>query len=162
MVELRVAGVSAFEFAMYSRRSVMSPVTAPMVFTGAGPAVDTAGSDKFGAQLEDDVNPSWVEAALVLGGALLTALLAQVVLSRPGPPPVRRDLFHLAVEPGALRASDPHHTGTRRARRPHRRPRPHRPGRRTGRARGGRPPHLPGDGAHVFEPLDPSNPVPPL
>lgn len=33
-------------------------------------------------------------------------------LLAPGPPHVRRDLFHLAVEPGPARESDPHNPGT--------------------------------------------------
>lgn len=66
MAELLVVALSVFGFAMFSRRSSMSPVTAPMVFTAIGLLLGTLGTDWFDLSLDGEVVSVLVEGTLVL------------------------------------------------------------------------------------------------
>ena len=66
MVELLVVALSVFGFAMFSQRSSLSPVTAPMVFAAVGLLVGTVGVDWFDLTLDSEVVSVLVEGTLVL------------------------------------------------------------------------------------------------
>lgn len=66
MAELLAVALSVFGFAMFSHRSSMSPVTAPMVFTAIGLLLGTTGTDWFDLRLDSEVVSVLVEGTLVL------------------------------------------------------------------------------------------------
>lgn len=66
MVELLVVALSVFAFAMFSQRSSLSPVTAPMVFASVGLLLGTVGVDWFDLSLDSEVVSVLVEGTLVL------------------------------------------------------------------------------------------------
>ncbi len=66
MLVLLVVALAVFGFAMFSQRSALSPVTAPMVFTAVGLLVGTAGADWFDLSLDGEVVSVLVEGTLVL------------------------------------------------------------------------------------------------
>lgn len=66
MAELLVVALSVFAFAMFSQRSSMSPVTAPMVFTAIGLLLGTIGTDWFDLTLDGEVVSVLVEGTLVV------------------------------------------------------------------------------------------------
>lgn len=66
MVELLVIALAVFAFAMFSQRSALSPVTAPMVFTAVGLLLGTVGTDWFDLTLDGEVVTVLVEGTLVL------------------------------------------------------------------------------------------------
>ncbi len=66
MAELLVVALSVFGFAMFSQRSSMSPITAPMVFTAIGLLLGTVGTEWFDLTLEGEVVSILVEGTLVL------------------------------------------------------------------------------------------------
>ncbi len=66
MVELVVVALAVFGFAMFSQRSSMSPVTAPMAFAAVGLLVGTAGADWWDLSLDSEVVSVLVEGTLVL------------------------------------------------------------------------------------------------
>lgn len=66
MVELLVVALSVFAFAMFSQRSSLSPVTAPMVFASIGLLLGTVGVDWFDLALDSEVVSVLVEGTLVL------------------------------------------------------------------------------------------------
>ena len=61
-----MVALSVFAFAMFSRRSSASPVTAPMWFTVIGLLLGTIGSDWFDLTLDGEVVTVLVEGTLVL------------------------------------------------------------------------------------------------
>lgn len=66
MSELLIISIVVFAFAMVSGRLSMSPLTAPMVFTGVGVLLGLVGGEWFRLDLESDVVSLLVEATLVL------------------------------------------------------------------------------------------------
>lgn len=66
MVELLVVALSVFAFALFSQRSALSPITAPMVFTAVGLLLGTVGADTFDLTLDQEVVSVLVEGTLVL------------------------------------------------------------------------------------------------
>lgn len=66
MVELLVVALSVFAFAMFSQRSSLSPVTAPMVFASVGLLLGTVGVGWFDLSLDSEVVSVLVEGTLVL------------------------------------------------------------------------------------------------
>ncbi len=66
MAELLVVALSVFGFAMFSQRSSMSPVTAPMVFTATGLLLGTIGTEWFDLTFDGEVVSVLVEGTLVL------------------------------------------------------------------------------------------------
>lgn len=66
MAELLVVALSVFGFAMFSQRSSMSPVTAPMVFTAIGLLLGTVATPWFDLNLDGEIVTVLVEGTLVL------------------------------------------------------------------------------------------------
>lgn len=66
MVELLVVAVSVFGFAMFSKRSSLSPVTAPMVFVSIGLLAGTVGVNWLDLTIDGEVVSILVEGTLVL------------------------------------------------------------------------------------------------
>ncbi|WP_347754721.1 cation:proton antiporter [Agrococcus sp. ProA11] len=66
MSELLIISIVVFAFAMVSGRLSMSPVTAPMVFTGVGVLLGLVGGEWFRLDLEGEAVSLLVEATLVL------------------------------------------------------------------------------------------------
>lgn len=114
--ERRRVGLSLTEVA---RRAGVAKSTLSQLEQGTGnPSVETlwALSTALGVPFARLVEQPVVTVRLIRAGQgpRLASERADYVatLLAPGPPHVRRDLFHLAVEPGLARESDPHNPGT--------------------------------------------------
>ncbi len=66
MIELLIVAVAVLGYALVSQRLVMSPITAPMVFTAVGMIVGSGGFGWFDLGLENEATSVLVEATLVL------------------------------------------------------------------------------------------------
>ncbi len=66
MVELLLVGLSVLGYALVSGRLVMTPVTAPMVFTSVGLIIGVGGLGWFDLEIDDESVRLLVEATLVL------------------------------------------------------------------------------------------------